>query len=84
MYSQERGLSLLFFQPLKGNLIGGGVDFDINLIAPGYGRSILVCQRIVLDPHHEIIPYKLNGPLYLPLRLTSIRPAQDGRKAGEQ
>ena len=30
----------LFFQPLKGNLVGGRVDFAINLIAPGYGLSI--------------------------------------------
>ena len=77
MYSRERAQSL-FLQPLKGNLVGGGMDFAIDLVTPGQSLSVQVRQAVVHDPYHEIIPYKLNRPLRFPLRLASIRPAQDG------
>ena len=70
----------LFFQPLKGNLVGGGVYLAVDLVAPGQSLSVQVRQAVVLDPHHEIISYKLNRPLHFPLGLTSVRPAQDGLK----
>ena len=62
------------FQPIEGDLIGDGVDFAIDFIAPGQGLSIQVCQRVVLDPHHEIIPYKLYRLLRFPFCRASIRP----------
>ena len=68
----------LFFQPLKGNFVGGGVDFPIDLIAPGQGLSVQVRQTVVLDPHHKIISDKLHRPLHFSFRLTPIWPAQDG------
>ena len=68
----------LFFQPLKGNLVRGGVNLAIDLIAPGQGLSVQVRQAVVLDPHHEIISDKMHRPLYFPFRLTPIWPAQDG------
>ncbi len=60
----------LFFQPLKGNFVGGGMDFAIDLITPGQGLSIQVCQGVVLDPHHEIVPHKLHRPLHFPSSYT--------------
>ena len=50
----ERAQSF-FFQPLKGNFVGGGVYFPVHLVAPGQGLSVQVRQAVVLDPHHEII-----------------------------
>ena len=35
-------------------------------------------ERVILAPHHEIVSHKLYRPRYLPLRLPTIRPAQDG------
>ena len=68
----------LLFQPLKRNLVRGGMNFAIDLVAPGQGLSVQVRQAVVLDPHHEIISYKLNRPFHFPLGLTPIWPAQDG------
>ena len=74
----RKGVQPLFLQPLKGNLVGGGVYVPVDFIASGQRLSIQICQAVVLDPHHEIIPHKLHRPLYLPLRLAPVRPAQDG------
>ena len=68
----------LFFQPLKGNFVGGGVDFPIDLIAPGQGLSVQVRQTVVLDPHHKIISHKLHRPLHFSFRLATVGAAQDG------
>ena len=59
------------------------MDFAIDLVAPGQGLSVQVCQIVVLDPHHEIISHKLNRPLHFPLGLTSVRPAQNGFESVE-
>ena len=64
-------------QPLKGNLVGGGVYLAVDLVAPGQSLSVQVRQTVVLDPHHKIISDKLHRPLYFPLRLTPIWPAQN-------
>ncbi len=77
MYSRERVQALLF-QSFKGNLTGGGVDFAINLIAPGQGLSIQICQVVVLDPDHEVVPHKLHRPLHFSFRLAMVGPVQDG------
>ena len=36
------GAQTLLFQPLKGNLVGSGVDIPVDLIAPGQGLSIQI------------------------------------------
>ena len=59
------------------------MDFAIDLVAPGQGLSVQICQRVVLDPHHEIISHKLNRPLHFPLGLTSVGPAQNGFESVE-
>ena len=59
------------------------MDVPVELIAPGQGLSVQVRQTVVLDPHHKIISDKLNRPLYFPLRLTSVWPAQNGLESIE-
>ena len=61
----------------------GGVDVPIDLITPSQGLSIQICQAVVLDPHHKIISDKLPRPLYFPLGLTPIWPAQNGLESIE-
>ena len=61
----------------------GGMDFAIDLVVPGQGLSVQLCQTVVLAPHHEIISHKLNRPLRFPLGLTSVRPAQNGFESVE-
>jgi len=39
MYSRVSGFSR-FFQPLKEDLVGGGVDSAVDLIAPNQGLSV--------------------------------------------
>ena len=68
----------LFFQPLKGNLVGCSVYVPVGLIAPGQGLSIQIRQAVVLDPHHEIVPHELHRPRHRSLRLAPVWPAQDG------
>ena len=78
MYSRERGFRPSFFQPFKGNLAGGAVNLPIDLIAPGQGLSIQICQAVVLDPDHEVVPHKLHRPLHFSFRLAPVGAAQDG------
>lgn len=54
------------------------MDVPVDLIAPGQGLSVQICQAAVLDSHHEIVPHKLHRPIRLPLRLAPVRLAQDG------
>ncbi len=59
------------------------MNFAIDLVAPGQGLSVQICQAVVLDPDHEVVPHKLHRPLHFPLGLTSVRPAQDGFESVE-
>ena len=49
----------------------------VDFIAPGQRLSFQILQAVVPNPHHEIVYQKLHRPLYLPLRLVPVRPAQD-------
>ena len=69
---------LLLFHPLKGNFVCGGVKLPVDLVTPGQRLSMQVCQRVILDSNHEIVPHKLYRLLYFPLRLPSVRPAHNG------
>ena len=82
IFTLKRAQSLLS-QPLKGDLIGRGMDVPIDLVAPSQGLSIQIRQTVVLDSNHEIIPHKLYCPLHLALGLPAVRPAQDRFKPVE-
>ena len=73
-----KGAQSLFFQPLKGNLIGRGMNVPVDLVAPGQSLSVQVRQTVILDSNHEIIPHKLYGPFHLPFGLPAVRPARMG------
>ena len=72
------GAQPLLFQPLKRNLVRGGMNFAIDLITPSQGLSIQICQAVVLDPDHEVVPHKLHRPLHFSFRLATVGAAQDG------
>ena len=38
-------IEALSFQPVKGDLIGGGVNLAIDLVAPGQSLSVEVCSN---------------------------------------
>ena len=56
----------LFFQLLEGDLVGCGVNLAIDFVAPGQSLSVEVCQRVLLNPNHEIILYKLYRAFHFP------------------
>jgi len=54
------------------------MNFAIDLITPSQGLSIQICQAVVLDPDHEVVPHKLHRPLHFSFRLATVGAAQDG------
>ena len=61
----------------------GGMDFAIDLITLSQGFSIQICQAVVLDPDHEVVPHKLHRPLHFSFRLDTVGPAQNGFESVE-
>ena len=72
----------LFLQPLKGDLIGGGVYVPINFIAPGQRLSIQICQAVVFDPHSQLKKLSSAMALFTENRSDLVFYAMEDKRGG--
>jgi len=59
------------------------MNLSVDLVAPGQSLSVEICQAVVFDPDHEVVPHKLNRPFYFPFGLSAVGAAQDGLESVE-
>ena len=59
------------------------MNLSVDLVAPGQSLSVEICQAVVFDPDHEVVPHKLNRPFYFPFGLSTVWTAQDGLESIE-
>ena len=48
------------------------MNLSVDLVAPGQSLSVEICQAVVFDPDHEVVPHKLNRPFYFPFGLSAV------------
>ena len=59
------------------------MNLSVDLVAPCQSLSVELCQTVVFDPDHEVVPHKLNRSLYFPFGLSTVWTAQDGLESIE-
>lgn len=59
------------------------MNLSIYLVAPSQSLSVEICQAVVLDSDHEVVPDKLDSSFHFSFCLSTVWAAQDGLESIE-